>query len=90
MLFISSLYQILTGLWKVDCLYHSAKRVSGIVKHGTILGKACIEYGKVKSEVIWPRNVPPAYIEELIKIDPNNYNTSIFSEVKRKEYISSK
>ena len=56
-------------LIKLDYLFHTTKHGIRILKMGCMLTYSLIEYGKQKSEVIWPRNTPPNIIEEVIKLD---------------------
>ena len=57
------------SLIKFDSYIHTVSRMIDITKLVGNLGMATIEYGRQKSEVIWPRNTPPSYIEEIIKLD---------------------
>jgi hypothetical protein len=72
---ILELINLIKMLIQYDSYYHTAKRVYDVGRYSGGFGVAMIEYGRQRScEVIWPRNTPTGYMEEIIKIDPNYFN----------------
>ncbi len=68
------LYYLINGLYQADCIVHTAKRCKAVVKYSGLLGLAAIEFGKQKVDVIWPPQTAPDYIEEIIKLNENQYS----------------
>lgn len=67
------LYGLIKVLLQYDSYYHVAKRIITTTQFAAHFGVALIEYGKMKSDVIWKRNIPPNYIEEIIRINQNHF-----------------
>lgn len=71
---LAEIYYLICNLIKIDSYFHIAKRAISVTQITGNFGLALLEYGKQRSEVIWPRNTPPNYIEEIIKLDGNFFN----------------
>jgi len=66
---------MIKALFAIDSACLAARRMACVLKYSRIIGSSCIEYGVAKSEVIWPRNTPESYIEEIIKINQNHFGS---------------
>lgn len=71
------IYTLLTCLLKYDQWYHTSRRLLTSVKVASHFGVALIEYGRMKSEVIWSPQTSPFYLEEIIKINNNDFTSNV-------------
>lgn len=69
------LYNLIYYLLKYDSYYHVIRRAYEFTKLTGHIGVAMIEYGRQQSEVIWQRNTPKDYLEEVVKINPNHFTS---------------
>lgn len=65
---LMSLINFLFSIVKLDGYIHVARRAISLSYHATNVGVALIEYGRERSNVIWPRN-QKRYVEEIVKLD---------------------
>lgn len=72
------IYNIISLFCKADVICHMTSRTYSALKYGYIGGKGMLKWINDKPEIIWSPNIPPNYLEELIKLDTlNDFHTRV-------------